>query len=155
MIRSTRGFAAALLAVGALAACGKKHETVDTTTSAGTIAPPATTPASQLQVADVTLGRSLGPDKQVKDPTDKFKPKDTIYASVRTTGSGSGQLVGRWTYQDGQKIDERTESIAPTAGEARTEFHIAKPSGWPVGKYTFHALLNGTEVETKDFEVAK
>ena len=74
-------------------------------------------------------------------------------ASVHTTGTGQGvQIVGRWTFQDGQVVDERTESISPT-GDAYTEFHIAKPSGWPAGKYTLHVLVNGQEVQTKDFTV--
>jgi hypothetical protein len=62
--------------------------------------------------------------------------------------------MARWTFQDGQQVDERTETITPS-GEAYTEFHIAKPSGWPAGKYTLHILLNGQEVQTKDFTVQR
>jgi hypothetical protein len=106
-----------------------------------------------VQVADVTLGRGIGGDKRVTNQTDTFGARDTIYASVRTTGTGSGtQLTVRWTYQDGRVVDERSETISPT-GEAYTEFHIAKPSGWPIGKYTLRVLLNGSEVQTKDFTV--
>ena len=49
-------------------------------------------------------------------------------------------------------MDERSETISPT-GDAYTEFHIVKPSGWPKGKYTLHVLLDGTEVQTKDVTV--
>lgn len=152
MIPSHRRLATAVVALFAIAACGKERRATDTTTAAGSIAPTTT---AAMQVADVDLGRTLGADKQVTDKTDRFKPSDTIYASVHTTGNGNGQLTARWTYQDGQVVDERSESITPTTGEARTEFHIAKPSGWPVGKYTLHVLLDGKEVQTKDFEVAK
>jgi hypothetical protein len=34
-----------------------------------------------------------------------------------------------------------------------TEFHIAKPGGWPQGKYKVEILLNGVTAETEDFEV--
>lgn len=153
MMPSQRALAVAVVALAALTACGKSRNATDTATAAGSIEPPAAT--TQLRVADVDVGRAVGADRQVTDKTDKFKPNETIYASVHTTGNGTGQLTARWTYQDGRTVDERTEAIAPTTGEARTEFHVSKPSGWPTGKYTLHVLLNGAEVQTKDFEVEK
>jgi len=138
------------LAVGASACRGRDQNATSGDTAAGAVE--ATTP---VQVADVTLGKGIGADKRVTNQTDTFGTRDTIYASVRTTGgSGSGtqQLTARWTFQDGQVVDERTETISPS-GEAYTEFHISKPSGWPAGKYTLRILLNGSEVQTKDFTV--
>jgi hypothetical protein len=136
------------LVIGA-SGCGKK----DQGASAGDTAAGAVE-ATAVRVADVTLGKSIGADKRVTGATDTFGTRDTVYASVRTTGvSGSGTpLTARWTFQDGQVVDERTETISPS-GEAYTEFHIAKPSGWPAGKYTLHVLVNGSEVQTKDFTV--
>jgi hypothetical protein len=135
----------------AASACGKKDEG---TTAADTAAG-AVEASAPVQVADVTLGKGVGADKRVTNQTETFATRDTIYASVRTTGgSGTGtqQLMARWTFQDGQVVDERTETISP-AGEAHTEFHISKPSGWPKGKYTLRVLLNGSEVQTKEFTV--
>lgn len=133
------------------AACGKKgnEQALDTTSVGGAV---ATASASSVQVADVTLGKRVRPNKRVDVEADTFKPRDTIYASVHTTGSGSAQLIARWTFQDGQQVDERTETISPT-GDAYTEFHISKPSGFPAGKYTLRVLMNGQEVQRKDFTV--
>jgi len=144
-----------VLAVSALlvlaAACGKKKEETATQTSPGAIAPTS----APIQVADVDLGRAVGADKQVTDKTDDFKPNDTIYASVHTTGSAQNVTVAtRWTFEDGQLVSERSESISPT-GDAHTEFHVSKPSGLPEGKYTVHVLVNGQEVSTKDFKIEK
>ncbi len=139
--------AALSLALLASGACGKKTQDTSTT-SGGAIAPGN----GSVQVADVTLGRSVSADKRVADQTDTFSPSDTIFASVHTTGSAQTNLAARWTFQDGQVVNERTESIAPS-GDAYTEFHISKPSGWPAGKYTLHVLVNGQEVQTKDFTV--
>lgn len=137
-----------LVGLATAAACGKKEQPA-TETSGGAIASTSTA----LQVADVTLGRSVGADKRVADQTDTFSPHDTIYASVRTTGtSQNANLVARWTFQDGQVVTESNETISPS-GDAYTEFHIFKPSGWPVGKYTLHLLMNGQEVRTKDLTV--
>jgi hypothetical protein len=139
------------LIVGA-SACGRKENATTGDTAGGAVE--ASTP---VRVADVTLGKGIGADKRVTNETDTFGTRDTIYASVRTTGgsgSGSQQITARWTFQDGQVVDERTETISPS-GEAYTEFHISKPSGWPAGKYTVRVLLNGSEVQTKDFTVRR
>lgn len=141
-----------------LAACGKKADDTTTQSSPGTIAPSSTTGAANtasVQIADVTIGRTLGNDKHVSDVTDSFTPHDTIYTSVHTTGTAQNTPIAvRWTFQDGQVIGDHTETISPT-GDEYTEFHISQPKGWPVGKYTVHVMLNGQEVKTKDFEVKK
>lgn len=138
-----------LLAIGA-GGCGKN----DQSSAAGDTSAGAVEASAPVQVADVTLGKGVGTDKRVTNQMDTFGTRDTIYASVRTTGGGGSaqQLTARWTFQDGQTVDERTETISPT-GETYTEFHISKPTGWPKGKYTVRVLLNGSEVQTKEFTV--
>jgi hypothetical protein len=149
--RITSAGALCLALAVAASACGRKDQNA-TTGDTATGAVEATTP---VRVADVTLGKGVGADKRVTNQTDAFGTRDTIYASVRTTGgggSGTQRLTARWTFQDGQVVDERTETISPT-GDAYTEFHISKPSAWPAGKYTLRILLNGSEVQTKEFTV--
>jgi len=107
-----------------------------------------------VRISHIDMGRSLNADKTINDNTDSFKPNDAIYASIATEGSAaSATLKARWTYQDGQVVNESTQTIAPT-GNARTEFHISKPDGWPAGKYKLETFLNGSAAATKDFEVA-
>ena len=147
--------AACAIALVLAVACGKKENQETTPQGAGgAVVPPATsTQPVALQVADVRLGNKVDANKQVANATDTFTPRDTIFASVHTTGTAqNAQVVARFTFQDGQTVSEKTESLSPT-GDAYTEFHIAKPSGWPAGKYTLHVLLNGQEVQTKDFTV--
>ena len=152
-MRAPLRLALVALSLAALGAC-KKDNAGQTQTSAGTLGA-STSASSAVQVTDVALGKHLGADKRVSDQADTFSPSDTIYATVHTTGTASNTtLAARWTFQDGQVVDERSESIAPS-GDAYTEFHISKPSGWPAGKYTLHVLLNGQEVQTKDFTVGK
>ena len=106
-----------------------------------------------VRVTDVTLGRSVGGDKAITDRTDTFKPNDTIYASVATDGAApSAILRAKWSFEDGQLVNESTRTIAPVNKE-RTEFHIAKPDGWPAGKYTLEVFLNDQSAETKSFDV--
>ena len=109
--------------------------------------------ATAVRVADVKLGRAIGADKRLTDETDDFRPTDVIYAVVETQGSGStAALQARWTYEDGQVVDESSRNISAAGGDF-TEFHISKPSGWPKGKYKVEILLNGQPADTEDFEV--
>ena len=147
----TRLFGTSIIALtlaGALSgACTKSSQNPGTTGTTGTDA--------GVRISQVDMGRSLAADKAIADRTDSFKPNDTIYASIATAGSASSAaLKARWTYQDGQVVNESTQTIAPT-GNARTEFHISKPDGWPTGKYKLETFLNGSSSGTKDFEVAQ
>ncbi|HEV8455531.1 MAG TPA: hypothetical protein VGQ24_11595 [Gemmatimonadales bacterium] len=131
----------------AASACGKKDNaaTVETTSGAATATP--------IHVTDVKVGRTLGADKRLTDETDEFRPADVIYTVVETRGTApNAVLQARWTYQDGQVVDESSRNIS-ASGDDVTEFHISKPSGWPTGKYKVQILLNGTPVESEDFEV--
>ena len=129
----------------AVVSAGCKQDTGATTT---------TEIGGGVRISQIDIGRSLNADKTINDNTNSFKPTDSIYASIATEGSApTATLKARWTYQDGQVVDESTQTIAPT-GKARTEFHISKPDGWPTGKYKLEAFLNGSSSGTKDFEVA-
>jgi hypothetical protein len=129
------------------AACARSSENPGTTGTTGT--------GVGVRVSQIDMGRSLNADKKINDNTESFKPNDTIYASIATAGSAAtATLKARWTYQDGQVVNESTQAIAP-AGDARTEFHISKPDGWPTGKYKLEVFLNGSSAATRDFEVAR
>ena len=143
----TRPLATSILALTLVAvlssACRENPSATDT---AGT--------GAAVRVSHIDMGRSLNADKTINDKTDSFKPTDAIYASIATEGTAAtAALKARWTYQDGQVVNESTQTIAPT-GSARTEFHITKPDGWPAGKYKLETFVNGASSATKDFEVA-
>jgi hypothetical protein len=149
----------ALAATLALGGCKKDADDAATTadtsslTRGGTVGADSATRA--LEVADVTLGRHIGADRRVTDQAETFAPNDTIYASVRTTGTQGGRVTARWSFENGQQVDERSETVAAAAtGDTYTEFHISKPGGWPTGKYTLRILVNDREVQSKDFTIA-
>ena len=128
-----------LVCLAALIACSK--------------AAPGQSAAAAVRVNGLEVGRTLGAGKAIADKTSEFRPADTIYLSVETDGTApQTTLAARWTYQDGQVVKEQTEAIAPT-GKAYTEFHISKPDGWPVGKYSVAVSLNGAAAGSRDFVV--
>lgn len=143
----------------ALSACGKKEEPVPPPPAATPAPAPApTTPPppapAPVAVASVDLGSAIDPATQkVTAATTEFTPKDTIYAAVSTTGTApSAELAAKWTFQDGQTVNESKQTIAPN-GPSTTTFHIAKPDGWPAGNYKVEITLNGQSAATKDFSV--
>ena len=145
MVRTGLALAMALALMVGTTAC-KRGDRDSTTVSQGDV------DRSALRVTDLELGRGIDANKQVTDKTTEFRPNDTIYATVKTSGTAPGTLVARWTYQDGQVVDETTQNISPT-GDAATEFHIAKPDGFPTGKYKLEILHGGNVVETEEFEI--
>jgi hypothetical protein len=135
----------------ALAACKKETPPPQNETAA---AAPAPAPVA-FTVTGIEVGKQVGTDKRVTSPMTTFGPKDTIHASVATDGAAPKKVIAaKWTYQDGQVVKEAAETIAPT-GPAATEFHISKPSGWPVGKYKVEIMVDGSPSGSKDFEVKK
>ena len=139
------------LIVGVLSACGKSEPPpAQQATPPATSTPPA---VSAVKVTTIELGSQLGTNKRVTEPKTSFAPSDTIYVSVVTEGTAQqATLTARWVYQDGQLVNESNQTIAPT-GSAATEFHIAKPGGWPAGTYKVEVSLNGNAAGTKEFEV--
>ena len=116
-------------------------------------APAGPAATAGIRVASVALGSALDPGKRIAAPKSLFAPTDTIYASVDTAGSGAPvTLTARWTYEDGQIVNETSETISPS-GPAATEFHIAKPDGWPAGRYKVEITSNGMSAGAREFEV--
>ena len=143
----------AILAVLVLGACSKKEAEPPPPTPVP--ATPVPTPVA-FKVTSVDLGKSIGDDKRIKDAATTFGRHDTIYAAISTEGvSPKATLKARWTFgAKGTLVNEEARDIAPT-GPAVTEFHIAKPSGWPPGKYKLEVSADGTTVSTKEFDVLK
>ena len=116
-----------------------------------------TTQPAVVSVVSVTLGNAIDAEKKISTAVDTFTPKETVYASVDTIGTGPAKLRALWSFVRGEKIakvDESTIEIDPT-GPATSEFHVSKPSGWPKGDYKVEIFLNDAAVpaQTKTFKV--
>jgi hypothetical protein len=142
----------ALAGLVVLTASCKKKEAPPAEPAATQPAPPA-----PLAVVSVDLGKAVMADKMIAAPATVFGVRDTIYASVSTSGVGeNATIAARWTFvkQDGSTVpvNESSQTIT-TTGPAWTEFHIAKASAWPKGKYAVEILLNGATAGKREFEV--
>ncbi|MFY2762689.1 hypothetical protein [Arenimonas sp. MALMAid1274] len=155
-------FAVLAVAVSlALVAC-KKDEPPAPAPSTEVAPAPAPAPAPSPSVAATASVTQLqlgtpGADGRVGFESTNFAPTDTIVASVSTnttdpTASVSGKLLAKWTYQDGQVVNEE-EKYFTFIGPGVTNFQISKPDGWPSGNYTLSVALDGNVVQTREFVV--
>jgi hypothetical protein len=119
---------------------------------------PAAPPTIPFKIVSLELGKAIGPDEKITNAATAFAPSDTIFVVVNTEGSAAiTKLTAKWTYDyRGQSVKVKDDdlTIAPT-GPASTEFHVSKPSGWPVGHYKVEILADGTSAGTKEFDVKK
>ena len=131
------------------AACGRKASGGEN--RSGTT---GTNGTNTISVTDIDLGRAINADLTIQDKTTTFRPSDVVYASVATEGAAPATLGVRWTFNDNQVVDTGDRDIHPT-GATRTEFHLSKPDGFPVGHYRLEVTLNGASAGTKEFDVKK
>ena len=152
---------AAMIGSAALVGCKKKEEPAPLPPVATEPAPTAPAPAPMAATASVSavdLGNAVGADMRVTAPMSSFAPKDTIYAAVSTASSDPaasvpGKLGAKWTHVDSsQTVHEESRDINFT-GSGVTDFQISKPDGWPTGKYKVEVSLDGSVVQTREFEV--
>ena len=126
------------LLVVLVAACGGKAHVGGTVTG---------------KVTAIDLGRSVNPDRTISASTDTFAPSDTIYAVIQTETLGGARLKVRWTFEDGQTVNESTQTLPASGGTIWSEFHVSKPDGWPVGKYHLQVALDSAAAGVKEFTV--
>lgn len=142
---------AVALTVG-LAGCDDGADTELETTpppAAGDVAP-----TDDLDVAEVRLGRAIGTDLRIADEVNEFAPGDSVHASVRLDGNATAaSLTARWTTESDSLLHEETQTVA-AAGEQWATFSFATPS-LEEGDYELKILLNGEEVEEREFSIAR
>ena len=106
---------------------------------------------SNLRVTSIQLGRSLNADNTIASHTTTFKPDETIYLSVATSGAGSGTMSVRWTFA-GHLVDEPKRAVS-SRNIAVTEFHLKSGDAFPPGEYAAEVFLDGQSVGTERFKV--
>lgn len=149
-------FLIAACLVVSLSACKKEAPVEVTPAPAPVVMQPAVAPPAapaEIMVSAVSLGTSVGADQKVTAASTSFGVNDVIYAAVDTkNASSNATLAAKWTYQDGQVVNEESSNIAP-AGDVTSNFKLSKATPWPVGKYKVEIMLNGVSAQSVDFEI--
>ena len=107
--------------------------------------------ANDLRVGTLQLGRSVNADNTVAHHTTVFKPDETVYVSVLTAGSGSGEISVKWIYE-GRIMGEPKKQVS-YRGNAVTEFHLQNAGGFPPGNYSVEVFFNGQAAGSRKFRV--
>lgn len=135
---------------------GQSPATAEPAVAADAKPEPAELPAEDLgefRIVSVLLGKAVGADKLVAADSEVFDAKDSIHASVLTTGAHQGLTISaRWLGPDGSTIAETEQPLVPTAATATT-FDISNPAGWPAGEYQLLIGINKRTLQTRRFEV--
>jgi len=145
-----------LLAAGVVgfAGCGGGGEKQGTETGVADSAAAPVVP-DKFKVANVMIGKRIGANNLITEPTFQFAPADTVFVSIGTTGKSEGTtLTAIWHFQDGKMVDSTAKSIQPTGPEA-TEFHLANPKGFKIGTYKVTIYADGDSADARTFAVKK
>lgn len=111
--------------------------------------------SKDLKVEAVMIGRKVGANSLITEPTFQFAPADTLYLSVATTGSpDSAALAAVVVGQKGKVVDSTAQTIRPK-GRTTTVFHAAQAKGWDPGVYRVTLYNNGDSLDAKNFAVKK
>jgi hypothetical protein len=146
-----------VVAVAVSSGCGRSEESrhAGAETGAADSAAVAASAAGSMarRVSNVMIGRQVGPNDRVTEPTFQFTPNDTVHVSVATEGAGGGRLSAAWRSQNGEVL-QQTSVPVPPAGE-NAAFHLSRPGGLKPGTYKVIVFLDEDSVETKVFAVKK
>jgi len=104
-----------------------------------------------LHVSTLQLGRSLNADHTVATHTTRFKPDDTIYASVLTDKTGASTIAARWSY--GGRVVSETKRSVSYKGQGATDFHFESAGGFLNGDYRVDVLVDDQVVASREFRV--
>ena len=111
--------------------------------------------SKELKIAGVMIGRQLGANDLIIDPTFQFAPTDTVFLSVATVGSpDSAALSAVVIGQNGKVVDSTSQTIKPK-GHATAAFRNAPDKGWKPGTYRVTLYADGDSVDAKTFAVQK
>lgn len=86
-------------------------------------------------------------------PTARFKPTDTVYLQVDTTGTDAPYtLYAKWISADGTVLSDYGMVIGD-AGRKQTVLSLSKPDGWQQGRSRVELAINSSSQKTVEFEV--
>ncbi len=110
--------------------------------------------ASTANISDAKMAT----DKDGKNPTKVFSPKDTFYCVANLNNAPDDTKVKAvWIAADvkGVKPDTEIKQVSAKGGGPKLRFDLSNNGPWPTGKYEVDLYLNDAKKPTKTlkFEV--
>lgn len=139
--------------VGACTGSGKSESAAVATGRTDSAAAAPAAKSKERRVSNVMIGKHIGTNNLVTEPTFQFTPQETVFVSVATEGAeGPTEMTSAWRSQNGEVVQKTTESIQPGKN---TLFQLAQPKGLKPGTYKVVLFLGDDSVDTKVFAVKK
>jgi hypothetical protein len=105
-----------------------------------------------FEVVEMELGRRVGRNMRIADPTDSFDAGDPVYlVAVTDVGEPGARMVVRWRDAEGSVLYRSSEFVPP--GRNFVEQRARLPQGWLPGSYTVEVDLNGDPAGSRPFRV--
>lgn len=108
-------------------------------------------PSEPLNVVAIQTGKSLNTDHSVGNHAASFRPKDTMYVSVLSTGRGAGTITVKWSFA-GRVVHEVTKKVSYN-DQAATDFRFQAADDFPIGDYAIEVILDDKTLETRRVKV--
>ena len=143
-----------LVAAALVGACTGSDKSESAAVAAGRADSAAAAPKpKERRVSNVMIGKHIGANNLVTEPTFQFAPQETVFVSVASEGTeGAGQVTAAWRSQNGEVVQKTTESIQPGKN---TLFQLSQPKGLKPGTYKVVLFLGDDSADTKVFAVKK
>jgi hypothetical protein len=108
-----------------------------------------------VRITGLMIGPGLDAHNQIKNPTSKYHASDSIYALVRTSGSGPEATI-KLSCKDkaGNVVFEESKKITPK-GEAAMVFTITAAKTFSAGEYHLVGLLDDYPEMAVSFDVSE
>ena len=159
MIRTARvtALTSTLFLIAVPFACGKQGNTsASDTSSLGTTTTTVTMDTTPIRVSDIQLGKAVGADRRITEPTTTFGIRDTIHVSVITEGAAKNaaidvQLFYSRPREGGNPVSVQT--IRSFTGTSATDVQLSQARPWSPGPFKVEVSLNGASAGTREFEV--
>jgi hypothetical protein len=111
--------------------------------------------SGKARLGNVMIGKRLGPENLIAEPTFQFAPQETVYVSAALHGTpGQATLAARWIAQGPKLLDSTAQSVT-IGSKSNALFQFAPPKGWKPGTYVVLLYLNGDSADAKAFAVRK
>lgn len=122
-------------------------------------ATPTSTPVpvqrKDVKINGLMIGSGVDARNEIKNPTSKYHAGDSIFALVRTSGSGPEATIKlRCTDAAGNIVFEESKKVLPN-GDASMVFSLTAANSFSVGEYRLVGLLDDYPEMAVSLEVSK
>ena len=136
--------------------CQRSSENENTSKVEKSAPTPVPVQRTDVRITGLMIGTGLSAGNEIMNPGSKYRTGDSIYALVRTSGSGPEATI-KLRCEDkksGAIVFEESKKITPD-GETATTFTLTAAKNFSAGEYRLTGLLDEYPAMAVGLEVAE